>query len=516
MSHKEYKDRNSSKSVEEPMKKEESIVERRFEIDTKGFATQMSEMKLWRLIQEIISNSFDEKPVTVISCDISQDKKGRVVVDIVDNGNGFRDEKDIYTLFKDSYKRVNKNQRGRYNLGEKQFFARAISGWVKTGKTLIEFQEDTRRVSEITEIQGAQVHAVFENDEDESLGSVITSVEKVAVPESKKLKVNGTNIEQKTLIKTFTARLPTVIALGANQKLVKRVEDTKVFLYEKEEQDNPIIFELGCVVQEIEQDLRWHVDIQQKIPQTTDRNVVSDAYLQKLYAEITENTLDLIDKENCGANWINEALKRTEVETTKEIFVKRYGTDNVMIESSDSAENERAQMAGAYLIPQGTLDSEVVNHLKDQGTLTYASKEHSSSGWEHAVRVEPTEGMKFFAKVCKAVAKDVIKEDIDVDFVTTKETEEFADYSKEGDILSLRKPHSLVWNVRRCGGKRFFDKFSAFAVGTLCHEIAHDKWGQNEGYGHFSHEFLTEFGRTAGEVGLKGIQYWIDKVKSSN
>ncbi len=495
--------------------KKGTIVERRFEIDTKGFATQMSEMKLWRLIQEMISNSFDEKPVTAISCDITTNKKGQIVVEITDNGNGFRDERDIYTLFKDSYKRVNKNQRGRYNLGEKQFFARAVSGWVKTKKTLVEFQKDTRKTTEIPEFQGAQVHAVFDLEEEETLGNTITSVEKVAVPENKKLKVNGTYIEPKTLIKTFTARLQTVVALGANQKLVKRVEDTKVFLYEKEEQEDPIIFELGCVVQEIEQDLRWHVDIQQKIPQTTDRNVISDAYLQKLYAEITENTLDLIDKENCGANWINEALKRTEVDTTKEIFVKRYGTDNVMIESSDSAENERAQMAGAYLIPQGTLDSDVVDHLKDQGTLKYASKEHSSSGWEHAVRVEPTEGMKFFAKVCKAVANDVIKQDIDVDFVTTKETEEFADYSKEADILSLRKAHSLVWNVRRCGGKRFFDKFSAFAVGTLCHEIAHDKYGQNEGYGHFSLEFLAEFGRTAGEVGLKGIQHWIDKVKGS-
>src|SRR3990172_1219252 len=178
---------------------QKTLVQRRFEIDTEGFKIQMSEMKLWRLIQEIISNSFDEMPVTEISCDIHENKKNQIIVEITDNGNGFRDEKDIYTLFKDSYKRVNKNQRGRYNLGEKQFFARAVSGWVKTGKTLIEFQDDTRRISEIPEFKGAEVHAVFDK-EDETLGETITWVRKVAVPEGKRLVINSQAVEAKTLI----------------------------------------------------------------------------------------------------------------------------------------------------------------------------------------------------------------------------------------------------------------------------------------------------------------------------
>ena len=347
------------------------------------------------------------------------------------------------------------------------------------------------------------------------MNETITSVQKVAVPESKKLSLNGKDVKPKTLVKKFNARLQTVIALGAKQKMVKRVEDTEVFLYEKEDSEKPIIYELGCVVQEIKQDIKWHIDIQQKIPQTTDRNVISDTYLQNLYAVITENTIDLIDNENCGANWINEALKKTDAETSEQILEKRYGTKNVMVESSDSAENERARDAGAYLIPQGTLDSSVVNNLKNQGTLKYASKEHSQSGWEHAEQVLQTEQMKFFAKVCKAVAKDVIKQEISVDFVTTKNTDEVADYSKEGSIFALRPAHSLHWNVRACGGKKFFNNFNPKAVGILCHELAHDKYGQNNGYGHFSNEYIKEFGRVAGEIGHKGIQHWIDKVKSN-
>ena len=475
------------------------IVERRFEIDTKGFATQMSEMKLWRLIQEIISNSFDEKPVTVISCDIHENKKHQVVVEIVDNGNGFRDEKDIYTLFKDSYKRVNKNQRGRYNLGEKQFFARAVSGWVKTRKTFIEFQEDTRKVSEIPDFKGAQVHAVFDLEEDESLGETITLVEKVAVPNGKQLSINGTKVDAKTLVKKFKTRLPTVIAQGANKKMVRRVEDTEVFIYEKDSQEKPIIYELGCMVQEMKQDLKWHVDVQQKIPQTTERSVISDAYLQKLYATITENTIDLIDSESSGANWISDALKGTNAKTSEQILEKRYGTKDVMVKSSNYRDNERALEAGVHLVRSGELDSSVVSNLKEQGTLKYASQEFSSDGWETAKHVEPTPEMEHFAKICIAVAKDVIGKTITVSFVTTKHTREIADYGGT----------HLRWNVRLCGGKKFFNNFGVKPIGVLVHELAHDKLGNNDGDAHFSHEYLREMERIAGEIGVKGIQHWI-------
>ena len=68
----------------------------KFEIDDKGFKTQMSEVPLWRLTQEIISNSFDEKPVKEIKCDISNVDNGIKIV-IIDDGTGFKKPKDVYT-----------------------------------------------------------------------------------------------------------------------------------------------------------------------------------------------------------------------------------------------------------------------------------------------------------------------------------------------------------------------------------------------------------------------------------
>jgi len=104
----------------------------RFEIDDVGFRTQMSEVPLWRLTQEIISNSFDEKSVTEITCIVTKSAGKVLDITIEDNGTGFLNTKDIFTLYRDSYKRVNPEQAGRYNEGEKRFLAVAHRGLVQT------------------------------------------------------------------------------------------------------------------------------------------------------------------------------------------------------------------------------------------------------------------------------------------------------------------------------------------------------------------------------------------------
>jgi hypothetical protein len=92
----------------------------------------MSEMPLWRLVQEIVSNGFDEKSITdiVLNINYSPSFDNQINVFIQDNGKGFRNISDVWTLYNPSYKRSNSNQSGRYNLGDKQFFAVARKGHV--------------------------------------------------------------------------------------------------------------------------------------------------------------------------------------------------------------------------------------------------------------------------------------------------------------------------------------------------------------------------------------------------
>ncbi len=474
-----------------------SITEHRFEIDTKGFKTQMSEMPTWRLIQEIISNSFDEKSVKGIEC-VIENINEKLHVEISDDGNGFKDYKDIFTLYKDSDKRVDPESRGRFNLGEKQFFAVAENGLIKTKNFLIRFYDDKREIITNNEnVLGVIIHADFVTNDDKD--KIIEQLRKIIPPQNKLLKINNITVEPKTFIKKFKAELMTPLASGKNQKLVMVKRQTDVMLYELGKEELPMIYELGLPIQHLDEDIKWHVDIRQKVPQVTSRDVVSTKYLQKLYAEITKNTLDLITTDNAGSNWISQALKKTDKDTTLSLLEKRYGTSNIMIESTtDYRANEQALEAGVHLIKTGELDSDVKDNLKGLDLLKYVTKEFGTNKFEFATPVTQTDYMEHFAKVCKLVAKDTIQKDIDVEFVTTSETSEVAGY---------RTGH-LSWNVKNCGGVRMFESFNSYLIGVLIHELAHDKKGNNDGYAHLSHDFINEMERIAGIVGKNGISYY--------
>lgn len=478
----------------------------KFEIDDKGFKTQMSEVPLWRLIQEIISNSFDEKAVTKIDCEIKYDKLDNVfMVEIKDDGNGFKNIKDIFTLYGDSYKRTNPEQSGRYNEGEKRFLAVAQKGFVITKNTRIDFDDYGRKDSHVSNTKGTVVSALFKRKdfEEESLEDIIRNIHRVAVPDGKELWVNDDFIEPKQLVKKFKAELFTVKASGPNSKLVQIKRETWVYLYKKID-EKPIIYERGIPVQELEESLQWHVDIRQKIPQTTDRNVVSDKYLHKLYSIITENTLDLITDNQSDSNWINDGLKfQKKPEVIKAVMRKKYGTDQVMIRSTtDSEANERAESNGVHLISGSELDPLVRENLKSLEVLKFAGQEYVTDHFETAKTVEPNEDMELFTKVVKAVARDTIHKDIKVEYVTTSRTNELAQYGQR----------TMTWNVKVCGGKKAFDILNPTMIGILIHELAHDKFGNHEGFAHLSHDYLHEMERIAGIVGSKGIDFWIDLV----
>ena len=480
----------------------------RFEIDTDGFKTQMSEMPLWRLIQEIISNSFDESSVKNIDCLIENSQTGNreILITVSDDGDGFRDVKDVYTLYKDSYKRTNSKQRGRFNLGDKQFFAVALQGAVYTGNNIVTFYDDKRDVKSANNvIKGVKVTGIFESQE--SIDDIIRELKKVIVPSDKTYTINSEIINHVEPIRIFKSILRTPIAVGANQKLVQVKQETEVMLYEKIKEEKPLLMELGVPVQELQENINWHIDVRQKVPITTSRDVVTDLYLQTLYAEIAKNTLDLIDNVSSGANWINDALKQSDEKTSREILTKQYGTDKVMIESSvDPRANEKALEAGYILIKGNTLDADVrENLIKTNDIINYAGKVFETT-FADAKHVEPNEKMKEFAFIVESVSRDVTGRNIFCRFFSMPNGSDTANYCN--NVIS--------WNVGHLG-KKFFDNFSEKAVGILIHELAHaiDKSDCGQ-YSHLKMEYIKSFEKVAGKIGMKGINYWISRIEVIN
>src|SRR5437763_5204885 len=92
-----------------------------FDVDKVGLGKQAEQHGKGRLVGELVQNALDEPGLTQIAVTLAL-VPGRPLAELAvedDSPEGFRDLAHAYTLFAESYKRSNPEQRGRYNFGEK-------------------------------------------------------------------------------------------------------------------------------------------------------------------------------------------------------------------------------------------------------------------------------------------------------------------------------------------------------------------------------------------------------------
>ena len=108
-------------------------------VDTDGFKYSIGDIPLWRNTVELITNVFDEyrgydqsrtKPSNMLVQ--TNHYRGFLYLSVEDNGNGFDDIADAYTLFSASKKRNVATVSGRFNVGEKQLLVLADSWMIQT------------------------------------------------------------------------------------------------------------------------------------------------------------------------------------------------------------------------------------------------------------------------------------------------------------------------------------------------------------------------------------------------
>lgn len=479
------------------------VVERRFEVDTNGFKLQMATIKPWRIVQEIISNSFDEDTVKNITLDFEQIGNKKIKVTITDDGVGFEDINDVYTMYKYSKKRGKVDKRGRFNEGEKRFFVLAETGFVKTKNQMVEFEYDTRITSEIDHPTGTIVQGIF-NWTGTDLKETLPKLHKLIVPEGKTLTINNNQVKKKQLLRTISIALPTLIE-DNDTKLLRRVtKTTQVNLYQVNSAEKPYLYELGIPVHKLLHSIEWHIDVLQKIPLPSGRDMVSESYLKDLYAGILNNATDLIDKDNAGSKWVMVSMSESTPEAATHVLKNALGTDKVFIESTtDGRANDIVKEMGGRTLPKGFLDRDTRSHLMEMEVVKSATDEFSPTEFENLKPVEITSGMEFVMELTKVVAREVINKNIRCTVVDT-DSEVKADYSQE---------FGLRWNSR-VFDKEFFNTVSPEMVCIIIHELSHDKEGDDcIKSSHYSSGFVSEIQRIGGIVGYRGIQYFIDKCK---
>lgn len=480
------------------------VFDRRFEIDNEGFKRHNASTEPFRVVQEIIANSFDEDSVKNVSCNIEFNADKKIVnVMVIDDGNGFRDIEDIYTMYRHSKKRSSPEKRGRFNLGEKQFFALVTYGHVMTNGKKVSFENNNRIEDEcVNAVSGALVYGEFDWKKS-TIQEILSGLNKLIIPSNKILKINNVEIKHKVFLKNIEGNLPTEVE--DDDKILHRVKrDTSIELYKISESEKPMIFELGVPVQELKDSIEWHVNIMQKIPLTVERSVVSDAYLASVYSLILNNATEMIDENNAGSTFVQIGMKNANADVAKHVFEKALGTSQVYIESTvDGRANDCVKENGGRTLPAGMFDRETRKHLMEINVVKSATEEFGAKGFEKLKPLTLTEGMKKTILLSQFVAKDVIRKNINCAVVDT-DNPILADYSQQWGIR---------WNARALG-KEFFDNISNEMVRILIHELSHDL--KNEECilsSHYGSDFVSELQRIGGIVGNKGIQYWAKQIE---
>ena len=124
---------------------------------------------------------------------------------------------------------------------------------------------------------------------------------------------NGKEIAPRKPLRKFRAVLPTEIAdeQGIPRK---RDRETEIRIYKVLDGEVPTIYEKGLPIVELSGGIKWHVDVQQKVPLSYDRDNITPAYARDVYTVVLKEMVDYVETvAEAAAPWVRTAIDRKSV-----------------------------------------------------------------------------------------------------------------------------------------------------------------------------------------------------------
>lgn len=426
-----------------------------FEVDHKGMRELHSGRESWQLIKELVSNSFDEESVTDCVV-VLKSKTGRTAeLTVYDNGKGFADIKDAWTLMAHTPKRDKPTVRGRFNIGEKELLCTAQSATILTSGYRISFSDSGRRVVKANTI-GTTIKATL------YLGSrqvetAIGMLKQILPPKNIHYSINGIYVLYKAPDVTTEATLETVLWKDNIESHPRRKTEIEIY------RNDNWLYEMGIPVQKLECD--YGINVIQKIPMPPNRDVVKDKYLQGIYTLVLNTMSEEI--ETPSATWVHTAMEDKEVtpEAIKNVIEKRYEGKPIVLWSNNPKANDKAQLEGYEVVHGKTLSSDERENLQTLGGIKYSGEAFPSSF--KSVDKIPLEkwssSMNHIANYAKYLHNLIGLGNLVVEYISDMEIRAMATYQTGW----------LTFNKFHCGNS-FFDKITPDVTGLLLHEFAHN------------------------------------------
>ena len=360
----------------------------RFEVDTLGMRQLHLDRRPEQLVKELVQNVFDE---TATQCRVTiKVKEAGVEVVVEDDGPGFRDIRDAYTLMGDTPKRLDPERRGRFNMGEREILSIALWAVIETPGSTVEFPETGgRTVRKNRRRQGTKVTAMmpWSEDQAEMLAQLAQRMGIIRPPDGMNYSVNGHRVERKPELAVGTAVLDTVIQEAPGSPMRPTRRRTNLHVLPAENDGRGWIYEMGIPIQEIELD--YGVDVMQKVPMPPNRDTVSESYLKKVYTEVLNTMHDVMTAETFSEKWVRTGVENSavEAEAVRQVIKSRYG-EKVVTWSSNQDANMQALDNGYEVLHPRSLSKGELENMRKLGGLQSANQVFGRSGGNPMI-IEP-------------------------------------------------------------------------------------------------------------------------------
>jgi hypothetical protein len=442
------------------------------------------------ILFELIQNAWDEQS-TLVEVSFPAPTNGRTRLSVTDNSpEGFRNLTHAFTLFADSSKKSNPQQRGLFNAGEKFVLACCEEASIVTTTGAVKFDQKGRRKTRQRRSQGSEFSGVVRLTTSE-WEHICAAVHRLIPPVLTTL--NGKNLEDRHPLHVFRAMLPTVQAVNGSE--LRRTErKTDIRVYEPLVGETPSLYEMGIPV--VETGDRWHVDVQQKVPLNVERDNVTPAYLRALRVAVLNELSHQLTSDEVSDTWVRDALgdARVSEESVRTVIDLRFGEKHVTFDPHDRDANLAATAKGYTVISPASLSVNEWNNVRRYGASLPAGrvapspKPFSADGTPlkvldaHSV----TDELRRFERFARELAKALLGHDINVQFAKDH------GWSFHGCYGDSR----LTVNVTTQGAAWFEGNNGELLqnwIPFLVHEFAHERV-----QGHLSDAYHRECCRLAG------------------
>ena len=468
------------------------------EIDTEGLAKLHEGRPKSFMLYELVANAWDEASREVSVTVAPSATRGYINIYVEDdNPEGFNNLSHAYTLFAESGKKGNAEQRGRFNLGEKLVLALARSAFIETTTGCIEFKDKNRRHLHATRNVGSMIMVEIKATKAE-MDEILASARRLLPPHGIRTTVNGTVLDRRPPLTHFEVTLPTIIADA--EGVLRRTERKTVVRVHETHGQPAMIYELGIPV--VETGDRYHVDVQQKVPLNSERDNVTPAFLRALRVAVLNHTHEQLGREDVTQGWVRDACgdERVAPDALRTVIDTRFGQNAVTYDPSDreankiSASEDRQIVHGGHLSAGEWANVRLHGLLPAAGKVTPSPKPYSKDG-EKLVLIPPTDwtpGMLRVVTFAQAIARELIG---------IKLTVQITDAPDWPVAATFGYTAPLVFNKSQLDPDFFNGDIGEEHIDLLIHELGHH-WTID----HLSREYYDALTRLGAQMVLLALE----------